>query len=258
MRAHFTRPVTDEQGDLLPNVQVTVFEPGTVTPISQVLYTSDSGNNVLNNPFVSATGIIDIYLDQPARVRIGVVQGNLPMQFYEDVDVLAVGSDSPHLGEGFNSLVLGSGAVSPGDTATALGAASSSAGVNSTAVGPNANALGDYSTALGQASSTQGHSGLAAGRTAASTGSAATAIGNASQASGDSSTALGDGAVASFTHSTAVGAGAETDGANRVVLGTPDDKTVIPQGSGIVLFDPNGVQWEITINIDGSLNTAQL
>lgn len=258
MRAHFTRPVTDDAGDLLPNVQVTVFEPGTTDPISQVIYSSDTGNNVLTNPFVSATGVIDVYLDQPARVRFGVVQGNLPMQFYEDVDVLAAGSDSQHFGTATNSMVIGVGATAPGDSSTALGTAATSTGINSTALGANSNSLGDYSTALGQAASTQGVSGLAAGRTATSTGLAATALGNGAQAAGDSSTALGDGAVADFAHSSALGAGAETDGPNRLVLGTAEDKTVIPQGSGIVMFDANGVQWEITVNTDGSLNTSQL
>jgi 3D (Asp-Asp-Asp) domain-containing protein len=258
VRAHFTRPVTDEQGDLLPNVQVTVFDPGTTTPISQVLYTSDTGNTVLTNPFVSSTGVIDIYLDQPARVRFGIVQSNLPMQFYEDVDVLAAGSDSQHFGAGANSLMIGVGATSNGDASTALGPSASSAGVNSSAFGPNTNAVGDYSAALGQAATTQGASALAAGRTATATGVASTAVGNASQATADSATALGDGAVAGFTHSTAIGAGAEADGNNRIVMGTAADMTVIPQGSGIVMFDSNGVQWEITINTDGSLNTAQL
>lgn len=258
MRAHFTRPVTDEQGDLLPNVQVTVFDPGTTTPISQVLYTSDTGSNVLTNPFVSATGVIDVYLDQPARVRFGIVQGNLPMQFYEDVDVLAAGSDSQHFGAGTNSLAIGVGATSLGDSATGLGPSASATGTNSTALGQASSSVGDFSAALGQGATTQGVSALAAGRTASATGLASTALGNGAQATADSSTALGDGATAGFPHSTAIGAGAQTDGNNRVVLGTGSDQVVIPQGSGIVMFDSAGVQWLVTINTDGSLNTAQL
>jgi hypothetical protein len=258
VRAHFTRPVTDEQGDLLPNVQVTVFEPGTTTPISQVIYSSATGNNILTNPFVSATGVIDIYLDQPARVRFGIVHGGLPMQFYEDVDVLAAGSDSQHFGSGTNSLAIGVDASAIGDTASALGPSATATGIYSTALGASANSLGDYSSAIGQAATAQGQGGLAAGRTASSTGQAATALGNAAQATADSATALGDGAQAGFAHSTALGAGAETDGNNRIVMGTADDVTVIPQGSGLVMFDANGVQWKITINTDGSLNTAQL
>lgn len=258
MRAHFTRPVTDEMGDLLPNVQVTVFEPGTTTPISQVIYSSDTGNNILTNPFVSSTGVIDVYLDQPSRVRFGIVQGNLPMQFYEDVDVLAAGSDSQHTGSGASSLVIGIGASSPGDTSSALGPAASAGGTNSTAIGANSSALGEYSTAIGQAASAQNTSGVAVGRTASVTADAGLAMGRAAEVSGASSTAVGDGATAAFAHSTALGAGAEADGDNRVVLGTSSDAVVIPQGSSLVMFDSAGTQWQITVNTDGSLNTTAM
>lgn len=258
MRAHFTRPVTDEQGDLLPNVQVSLFNPGTTTLIDQVVYSTDTGNNVMSNPFVSSTGVIDIYLDQPTRVRVGIVQGNLPMQFYEDVDVLMAGADSQHTGTGPFSLVIGSGATAAGDSAVSLGNGASAAGNSAVAIGAATNALGDFSVALGQSATAQSTSGTALGRSASVTASAGTAVGNGASASGTSSTALGDGATAAWTHSTAIGAGAEADGNNRIVLGTADDHTVIPAGSGIVMFAPGGAQWLITINDDGSLNTTAL
>lgn len=258
MRAHFTRPVTDEQGDLLPNVQVSLFEPATTTLISQVVYATDTGNNVLNNPYISSTGVIDVYLDQPTRVRIGVVQGNLPMQFYEDVDVLAAGSDSAHTGSGPFSLVIGNGAATAGDSAVGLGNAASAAGNNAVAVGPTTNALGDFSTALGPAATSQNASGTALGRQAAVTGDAGTAVGHGTSASGESSTALGDGATSAWAHSTAIGADAEADGDNRIMLGTAVDRTVIPAGSGIVMTAPGGQEWLITLNDDGSLNTVAI
>jgi hypothetical protein len=258
VRAHFTRPVTDEQGDLLPNVQVSLFYPGTTSLITEVVYSTDTGNNILTNPFVSSTGVIDFYLDQPVRVRIGIVQGNLPMQFYEDVDVLAAGSDSQHTGTGPQSLVIGIGATSPGDSASALGPMASAGGNNATAIGASSNALGDFSTAIGPAASSQNPSGTAVGRTAIVTGDAGAAIGNNSEASAASATAIGDGATAAFPHSTAIGAGAVADGANRIVLGTASDHTVIPSGSGVVMYAPNGTQWEITVGDDGSLTTTQL
>lgn len=258
MRAHFTRPVTDEQGDLLPNVQVTLYDPGTTTPISQTIYSTNTGNNVLSNPYISSTGVIDIYLDQPTRVRIGIVQGGLPVQYYEDVDVLAAGSDSQHTGTGPFSLVIGTSASSAGDSAVALGNAASGGGVNSTAVGSTTNAVGDYSTAVGNAASAGGTSSAAVGRNASSTGVQSTALGNGATASGASSTALGDGSQATWTHSTAIGADAEADGNNRIMLGTSADQVVIPAGSGIVMFAPGGQQWLITINDDGSLNTAAI
>lgn len=256
MRAHFTRPVTDEQGDLLPNVQVSVFNPGTTDPITQTIYTSDTFSSVLSNPFVSSTGVIDIYLDTPTRVRFGLVQGNLPMQFYEDVDVLAAGSDSQHTGSGPVSLVVGIGATSPGDSATAIGPAATAAGTNSTAIGKSTNASGEYSTAIGSSSSVQGLSGLAAGRTASSTGEAATALGSGAQADGRKSTALGTGSSAPFEQSTAVGAGAATSGPNQIMLGTALDTVEIPQGSGLVLASPDGTRWIMTVDDNGSLTTT--
>jgi hypothetical protein len=256
VRAHFTRPVTDEQGDLLPNVQISLFDPATTTLISQVVYSTYTGNNILSNPYVSSTGIIDVYLDQPTRVRVGVVQGNLPMQFYEDVDVLAAGSDSAHTGSGPNSVVIGSGASSLGDSSVALGQAASSTGNNAVGLGSSTNALGDYSTAVGPAATAQNPSGTALGRQAAVTGDAGTAVGHGASVSGTSSTALGDGATADWVHATAIGAGAEADGDNRIVIGTSADQVVIPDGSGIVLFAPGGQQFLVTVNDDGSLNTA--
>lgn len=258
MRAHFTRPVTDEQGDLLPNVQVSLFEPATTTLISQVVYSTDTGSNVLSNPYVSSTGIIDVYLDQPTRVRIGIVQGNLPMQFYEDVDILAAGSDSAHTGSGPFSLVIGNGAASAGDSAVALGNSASAAGNNAVAVGPTTNGLGDFSTTVGPAATVQNASGTAVGRSASVTGDSGVALGYGASASGTSSTALGEGSTAAWAHSTAIGADAVADGDNRIVIGTAADRTVIPAGSGIVMTAPGGQEWLITINDDGSLNTAAI
>lgn len=256
MRAHFTRPVTDEQGDLLPNVQVSVFNPGTTDFIGQTIYTSDTFSSVLSNPFVSSTGVIDIYLDTPTRVRFGLVQGNLPMQFYEDVDVLAAGSDSQHTGSGPASLVIGIGATSPGDSATAVGPAATAAGTNSAAVGKSSNASGEYSTAVGPTASVQSLSGVAVGRTASSTGEAAIALGSGAQADGLRSSALGSGSSASFDHSTAIGADAVASGNNQVMLGTELDTVEIPQGSGLVLSSPDGSRWIMTVDDDGSLTTT--
>ncbi len=255
MRAHYTRPVTDEQGDLLPNVQVSVFDPGTTDLISLVLYSTSTGNNVLTNPYVSATGIIDLYLDIPARVRFGLVQGGLPMQLYDDVDILAAGSDSQHSGAGTNSLVLGVSATSAGNGSVAMGPSASSGGTGSSALGPLTNAVGDYSTAVGSGAASSGTGGVAAGRDSSASGVSSTALGHGAQAADQSAVALGDGATAPYAHSSAVGPGAETTQPNQVVLGTPADIVEIPAGSAVILSDTNGVRWKVTINTDGSLNT---
>jgi hypothetical protein len=255
VRAHYTRPVTDEQGNLLPNAQINVYDPATTTPISPVLYSTDTGSNVLSNPYVSSTGLIDFYLDEPTRVRIGVVQGGLPMQYFEDVDIIAAGSDSPHTGSGSDSLVIGVAATSAGDASVALGPSASSGGIGSTAVGSSTNAVGDYSAAVGPGASVSGVGGTAVGRNAQSVGDASTAVGNGAQTGAQSAMALGDGAISTFTHATAVGAGAQTTQANQVMLGTSADVVEIPPGAPVILSDSNGVRWMLTVDTDGSLDT---
>lgn len=256
MRAHYIRPVTDDQGNLLPNVQVTVYNPATTNPITPVIYGSDTGTDVLTNPHVSNTGVIDFYLDLPTRVRIGVVQGGLPEQFYEDVDVLAAGLDGQHLGGGLNSTALGVSATAAGDTGTALGPSASAGGVSSTALGAITNALGDFSASVGSGAASSGVGAAAVGSDAQATADASAALGHAAQAGGVSSTALGDGAIAAYNRSTAVGNGAATTQADQVMLGNGTAVVEIAPGSPVVLSDANGVRWLLTINTDGSLNTA--
>lgn len=258
MRAHFTRPVTDEQGDLLPNVQVSLFQPGTTTLIGQTVYSTDTGNNVLTNPYVSSTGVIDIYLDQPTRVRIGVVQGNLPMQFYEDVDVLAAGSDSAHTGTGPASLVIGGGASSVGDSSVALGASATSPGTNSVALGTATNSLGEYSVAIGSTASAQNIAGVASGRNASVTGDSGVAIGDGASASTENSVALGPGANAQFARSVAIGHLAETSSEDQIMLGAPGQIVEIPATSGLVFTSPGGTRYRLVIDDDGSVDTTAI
>lgn len=255
MRAHFTRPVTDDQGNLLPNAQISVFNPGTTDLITPVLYTSDTGSGVLTNPYISATGLIDVYLDEPMRVRFGVVQGGLPMQFYEDVDVLAAGSDSPHTGTGLNSLVIGVAANAVGDTSTALGPSASSGGVSAVALGAVTNALGDSSAALGTGASASGVGSTAVGRAATSGGDSSLALGDGAQTSDASAVALGAGAVSAFANAAAIGPGAQTTQANQVLLGATGSVVEIAEGVPVVLTDANGVRWTLVVDTDGSLDT---
>jgi len=254
MRAHYTRPVTDEAGNLLPNVQVTVYQPGTTTLISGVVYSTDTGNNVLTNPWVASTGVIDFYLDNPQRVRLGTIQGSLPVQYAEDVDVLAAGADSQHVGPGTNSLEVGVAALSSGNQSSALGPSATSPGVQSTAVGSAANAVGDRSVAIGPAS-TSTDSEIAIGDAATTSGGSSFAIGDTASATGASSGALGQNAQSAWTHSTAIGADAATTAANQIMMGTSADMTWIPMGSAIVLISPDGTRYALKVDNGGALDT---
>lgn len=257
MRAHYTRPVTDQQGDLLPNVQVTVNEPGTATPITEVIYADGTSANVLSNPFVSSTGIINFYLDNPKRVDLVIAQGTLPVQTYADVDVLAAGADSLHLGVGLLSLVIGDSASAAGDSSVALGQSASSGGVQSTAVGHAANAAGNQSVAMG-AASVQGLAAVGIGNAVSALADNSVAVGAGAATAMTQSTALGQGATANYANSTALGAGATATGPHQIMVGTGTEYMELPQGSYLVMTSAGGYRYQITVGDDGSLTTTPI
>lgn len=256
MRAHFYRPATDGAGNLLPNVQVTLYEAQTTTLLPATVYSNDVASpNVLSNPWVSSTGIVDFYLDVPQRVRIMLIQGSLPPTYFEDVDVLMAGADSPHTGNGQYSLVIGNAASSNGDDSVALGPQASSTGTQSSALGHSANATGNQSIAIGAATTALAGE-VSIGDSSSTGGGSSVALGQQAQATGAQSVALGYQANAAFPNSTAVGAGATTTTNNQIMMGNGTDFTEIPAGSWIVMTDSASVRWKLTINTDGSLNTA--
>lgn len=86
-RAHFYRPVLDNQGNIVTNATVRVLEPGTTTPISETLYSGPSGEGSLANPFQPSNGVIDFYLGVARTVRLGITRGSQPEVFIENIDV---------------------------------------------------------------------------------------------------------------------------------------------------------------------------
>lgn len=91
MRAHFYRLVVDSQGNLLSDITVRVLEPGTTDPLAVPIYADGDTLTAMANPFTASNGVINFYLDQPRRVRLGITQGSVPEQFYENIDVLTLG-----------------------------------------------------------------------------------------------------------------------------------------------------------------------
>jgi len=86
-RAHFTKAVIRRVSGAPADGSVAVHENGTLTPIAQLLYTSDTGTATLPNPFTFAQGQIDFYLDKPQRVRVVVTPSGSAAQTFDDVDV---------------------------------------------------------------------------------------------------------------------------------------------------------------------------
>jgi hypothetical protein len=64
------RPITGETGDLLYGAQVTVRETGLSVKVAQPLYRGPTGDEQLPNPFVTANGVLDFWMDEPQRVSV--------------------------------------------------------------------------------------------------------------------------------------------------------------------------------------------
>lgn len=243
MRAHFNRTVTDNAGNRTSNAQIRLLAPGSTDLLTDTIYSDATGGGVRTNPWTITTGDVDFYFDNPTRVKIGITVGTDPEAFWDNVDVLAVASDSSHAGPGVDSTQVGVGATSPG--------------LGSTSLGTGAAASADQSTALGYQSSASEAGTLALGSQASSTQPGAVAAGESALAQGSQATALGAGARAMFDQSTAVGAGALVDRPNQIVLGTPADYTDVP-GTGVALHSPDGSAFMLAVTNDGGLYAQRL
>lgn len=91
-RAHCYRPVLDPQGNVLSDLVVRVYEPGTTTLISEPIYLGLLDPTGTDQPIPFTNGVINFYLDDPKRVRIGVRKGVNPEQYFEDIDVVGAGT----------------------------------------------------------------------------------------------------------------------------------------------------------------------
>lgn len=88
-RAHLHRPVTDSEGNVVPNTQVAVYEAGTTQLLLQPIY-SDKVSTVttVQNPWTTSDGFIDFYLDKPQSVKIGLTVQGSTETFTDDISVL--------------------------------------------------------------------------------------------------------------------------------------------------------------------------
>jgi hypothetical protein len=242
VRAHFNRALLDLQGNQVPTATVRLLVPGTTTFYGQTIYAQATGGTTYTNPWTVTTGEVDFYLDAPDRVRIGVQVGADPEEFWDNVDVTAVNSDSTHPGSGAQSLQIGVGA--------------SATGVHATALGQGTQAIADSTVALGEQATASDIGALAAGSQSDATAPGAVAVGQSALAQGSQSTALGDAARAMFNRSVAIGAGAQTDRPHQVVIGTAADTAFFP--GGIALQSPNGSTFMLGVTNEGLLYTQKL
>lgn len=86
-RAHLHKGVTDSSGNLIQNVSVSLYEPGTTTPIADPIFLDDTTLVSTAQPLTFASGEIDLYLERARRVRLSVTAPNAAPNYYEDVDI---------------------------------------------------------------------------------------------------------------------------------------------------------------------------
>lgn len=86
-RAHLYKPVVDTAGNVVPNINVALLQPGTETSITEQVYTGPTGTNTFGSTFDCPSGIIEIYLAAPKRIRVKVTVGSAPPVYFENVDV---------------------------------------------------------------------------------------------------------------------------------------------------------------------------
>lgn len=75
-RCHFYRPITDDQGNVVPLTKVTVFENQSTLLLQQTMWKIRNGTDPsyeIENPYTTSDGLISFYLDKPQSVRIELV-----------------------------------------------------------------------------------------------------------------------------------------------------------------------------------------
>lgn len=87
-RAHYRRTITtDGDVNVVTGIVVRIYDPGTTTSITDIIYAASSGSTELSQPITYSDGTIEFYLAAPRRVRIGVTPPGSGEFFLEDVDV---------------------------------------------------------------------------------------------------------------------------------------------------------------------------
>lgn len=269
-REHLYMLVVDREGNLQNGAEVRILQPHSTNLISVPIYETDEGPSVIGNPFEVTDGVIDIYVDNPIRVRVGLRIGASAEQFIEDIDIggAAGGGEHNHNGTGIESTAVGENATSSGDQSASYGVNASSNGTRSLAFGYNASSLqpdaialgyqvsanGDKVVVIGSESNATASGVVVVGSDAEASGGQSVALGRLSRATAANSTAIGYNSTTSHTGSSAIGVGSSTTDENQVMLGTANHSVQVPGVA--VISSPSGNQYELRVSDSGVVYTA--
>lgn len=110
MRAHLSRVITDNQGNVVAGAVVRVLQPDTTTLITDTLWVDDTTTTQqAANPFTAGNGLVDLYCDTPIRVRLGVTPPGGVEIFFDNLDF----SEALSGVNAFNSTTLEITPISP-------------------------------------------------------------------------------------------------------------------------------------------------
>jgi len=94
-RAHLYRPITDASGDLQEGTIVRVLQPDsnpiTAQPVTGAVYASKTGDAVLGTTFTASDGVIDLWMDDPQYVLLGLTPIAANEYFVDNVPVVGPG-----------------------------------------------------------------------------------------------------------------------------------------------------------------------
>jgi hypothetical protein len=99
VRARLYHVVQDEDGNVIPNRSVTVYDQDGVSALSQVMYNAPTGGSVVTAPTTDSLGRLMLHAPLGERVKLSVsgVAGQQDSEFTVDPDDILVESDAVHL-----------------------------------------------------------------------------------------------------------------------------------------------------------------
>lgn len=86
-RAHFTKQIIRKVSGAPADGSVQVYLAGTSTVLNQTIYSADSGVATRANPFDFTAGVIDFFLDKPARIKLVITPTGGTAQTFDHLDV---------------------------------------------------------------------------------------------------------------------------------------------------------------------------